>query len=100
MLKAGRAVVLDATFIDPALRARAEALAAECAVPFHAAWLDAPVEVLEARVAGRKGDASDATVAVLRDQVTRMGEQTVGWAKVNTEAPKEAAAKAWLAARA
>ncbi|MFL5382738.1 MAG: AAA family ATPase, partial [Longimicrobiaceae bacterium] len=30
LLKAGRAVLLDATFIDPALRARAERLAAEC----------------------------------------------------------------------
>jgi len=96
MLKAGRAVVLDATFIDPALRARAEALAAECGVPFHGAWLDAPVEVLEARVAGRTGDASDATVAVLYDQVGRMQGQTVGWPKVDTQAPKDAAAKAWL----
>jgi aminoglycoside phosphotransferase family enzyme/predicted kinase len=98
MLKAGRAVVLDATFIDPALRARAEALAAECAVPFHAAWLDAPVEVLEARVAGRQGDASDATVAVLHEQVARMQDQAMSWPKVSTEAPKEAAARAWLAA--
>jgi len=98
MLQAGRAVVLDATFIDPALRARAEALAAECAVPFHAAWLDAPVEVLEARVAGRQGDASDATVAVLHEQVARMQDQTMDWPKVNTEAPQEAAAKAWIAA--
>jgi uncharacterized protein len=96
MLKAGRAVVLDATFIDPALRARAEALAAECAVPFRGAWLDAPVEVLEARVAGREGDASDATVAVLHDQLRRMEGQAVTWAKVSTEAPKDAAAKAWL----
>jgi predicted kinase len=97
MLKAGRAVVLDATFIDPALRARVEALAAECGAPFHAAWLDAPVEVLEARVAGRTGDASDATVAVLHDQLQRMEGQALTWPKVSTEAPKEAAARAWLA---
>lgn len=97
LLKAGRAVVLDATFIDPALRARAEALARECGAPFHTAWLDAPLEVLEARVAGRQGDASDATVAVLHDQVERMKTQTLTWPKVSTEAPKEAAAKAWLA---
>lgn len=96
MLRAGRAVVLDATFIDPALRARAEALAAECGVPFHGAWLEAPVEVLEARVAGRTGDASDATVAVLHDQVGRMRDQTVAWPRVDTHAPKDSAAKAWL----
>jgi aminoglycoside phosphotransferase family enzyme/predicted kinase len=97
-LKAGRAVVLDATFIDPALRARAEALAAECGVPFRAAWLDAPVEVLEARVAGRTGDASDATIEVLHEQLARVAEQTLAWPQVDTEAPKDAAAAAWLAA--
>ena len=97
LLKAGRAVVLDATFIDPGLRARAEALAAECGTPFRGAWLDAPIEILEARVAGRKGDASDATVAVLHDQAARLTEP-VGWPKVDTRAPKDAAAKAWLAA--
>ena len=100
LLKAGRAVVLDATFLDPALRGRAEALAADCGVPFHGAWLDAPIEVLEARVAGRTGDASDATVAVLHDQAARLAAQAVAWPKVDTQAPKDAAAKAWLAARA
>lgn len=99
LLKAGRAVVLDATFIDPGLRARVEALAAECGVPFRGAWLDAPIEVLEARVAGRKGDASDATVTVLHDQVARL-TAPVAWPKVDTQAPKEAAARAWIAAGA
>lgn len=94
-LRAGRAVLLDATFIDPALRARAEALAAECGVSFRAAWLDAPAEVLEARVAGRTGDASDATVAVLRDQIRRLG--AVDWPRVDSTAPTAPAAKAWLA---
>jgi len=96
MLKAGRAVVLDATFIDPALRARVEGLARECGVSFRAAWLDAPIEVLAARVAGRKGDASDATVAVLHDQAARL-QEPIDWPKVDTQAPKEAAAKAWIA---
>ena len=96
MLQAGRAVVLDATFIDPALRARAEALAEACGVPFRGAWLEAPVEVLEARVAGRTGDASDATVPVLHEQMARMAGQTVAWPKVDTEAPQGAAAERWL----
>jgi aminoglycoside phosphotransferase family enzyme/predicted kinase len=99
LLKAGRAVVLDATFIDPALRARVEALAGECGVPFRAAWLDAPLAVLEARVAGRRGDASDATLAVLHDQAARL-VAPVAWPKVDAQAPMPAAAGAWLAARA
>ena len=95
-LRAGRAVMLDATFIDPGLRTRAEVLAAECGVPFRPAWLDAPAEVLEARVAGRTGDASDATVEVLREQLARL--EPVAWEKVDATAPTEAAAWGWLSA--
>jgi hypothetical protein len=36
-------------------------------------------------------------VAVLHDQVARMQGQAMSWPRVSTEAPKEAAAKAWLA---
>lgn len=81
LLAAGRAVVLDATFRDPALRARAETLAAEAGVPFQGLWMDAPLAVLEARVAGRTGDASDATVEVLRAQAAALGEVR-GWTRV------------------
>ncbi|WP_293473705.1 bifunctional aminoglycoside phosphotransferase/ATP-binding protein [Phenylobacterium sp.] len=96
LLKAGRAVVLDATFLDEGLRARAEALAAECGAPFRPAWLDAPLAVLEARVASREGDASDATVEVLRQQVAGLKAQALTWPKVSTEGPRDAAARAWL----
>lgn len=95
LLKAGRAVVLDATFLDPALRARVHALAAECGVPFRGAWMEAPIEVLEARVAGRTGDASDATVKVLHDQAARLTEPP-GWPHVDATAPSERTARAWL----
>ena len=93
-LKAGCSVVLDATFIDPGLRRRVEALARECGVPFRAAWLDAPIEVLEARVAARTGDASDATVAVLHEQVGRLTEPA-DWPAVDAQAPTAEAAKVW-----
>jgi aminoglycoside phosphotransferase family enzyme/predicted kinase len=96
LLKAGRAVVLDATYTEPGLRARAEALAAECAVPFHGAWLEAPAAVLEARVGGRVGDASDATVQVLHDQIARYGGQAVGWTKVDATLPTGEAAARWI----
>jgi len=96
-LKAGHAVVLDATFTEPALRARAEALAVECGVPFHGAWLEAPPQVLEARVSGRTGDASDATLEVLRDQIGRYGGDTVTWPKVDATQATDQAARAWLA---
>ncbi|MCW3475976.1 bifunctional aminoglycoside phosphotransferase/ATP-binding protein [Limobrevibacterium gyesilva] len=60
----GHAAIADATFIDPVHR---EAVArAAGAAPFLGVWLQAPLAVLEARVAGRTGDASDADLAVLR----------------------------------
>jgi predicted kinase len=95
LLKAGHGVVLDATFIDPALRARVEQLAVDCGVPFDGVWLNAPLEVLEARVAGRTNDASDATVETLQDQLARHTSQ-VAWRRVDASGDVDAAAKAWL----
>ncbi len=64
--EAGHAVIADATFLGPADR-RGLARAAQAAgVRFAGLWLHAPLPVLEARVAARRGDASDATIAVLR----------------------------------
>jgi len=37
-------------------------------VPFEGLWLDIPKDVAQARVAARKGDASDATPAVVDRQ--------------------------------
>ncbi len=64
-LAAGRSVVVDAVFLKPEQRARAEALAQSVDVAFQGVWLEAPPEVLRARVAARVNDASDADVAVL-----------------------------------
>ena len=63
---AGHAVILDASFRDPATRAAAAASAAGAGVRFLGVWLDAPLPLLEARIAARRDDASDATIAVLR----------------------------------
>lgn len=98
LLTAGCSVVLDATFIDPGLRSRVEALAADCGVPFRAAWMDGPIAVLEARVAGRNGDASDATVAVLHEQAARL-KTPVGWPMVDAQLSTNEAASAWTSGR-
>jgi aminoglycoside phosphotransferase family enzyme/predicted kinase len=64
MAASGQAVVADATFMDAGHRAGIAAAAGD--LPFLGVWLQAPLDVLERRVAGRVGDASDADVAVLR----------------------------------
>jgi aminoglycoside phosphotransferase family enzyme/predicted kinase len=97
LLTAGRAVVLDATFLDPALRQRAEDLAAAAGVGFRGAWMQAPPAVLRARVAGRSGDASDADLATLESQLSRdVGSLT--WAPVDAPAAPDVSARAWFSA--
>ncbi|MGF1475259.1 MAG: AAA family ATPase [Geminicoccaceae bacterium] len=75
-------VLLDATFMDEADRRRVEALAERLAVPFTGIWLEAPLDVLRARVSARFGDASDATVEVLDKQVER-GTGLLAWRSVD-----------------
>lgn len=68
LLRAGHSVVLDAVFAKPEERRAVEALGRRLAVPFQGIWLDVPMDLAQARVAGRKGDASDATPAVVERQ--------------------------------
>ncbi|MDO9710117.1 bifunctional aminoglycoside phosphotransferase/ATP-binding protein [Paracraurococcus lichenis] len=68
-LRGGHAVIADAAFLRPEERAAIEAARGEA--PFTGLWLEAPVEVLRARVAARRGDASDAGVAVLEAAAAR-----------------------------
>jgi predicted kinase len=67
-LRGGQSVVLDAVFAKPEERKAAEALAQKVGVPFDGLWLDVPKDVAQQRVAARKGDASDATPAVIERQ--------------------------------
>jgi len=93
VLKAGRSVVVDAVFIKPEQRARAEALAAKLDVAFQGVWLEAPAEVLRARVAARVNDASDADVAVLESQLVR-DTGDIDWRRVDTVSAFEDEARA------
>ena len=67
----GYGVVVDAVFGDPSERKRVETLAVGAGLPFVGIWLEAPEDVLVTRVAGRRGDPSDADAAVVRTQVSR-----------------------------
>jgi hypothetical protein len=67
--EAGHAVIVDATFLAPAIRRALAAAIRPTGTRFIGIWLQAPLSVLEQRIAARTGDASDATVAVLRRSV-------------------------------
>ena len=87
-------MIVDAVFARPDERAAVAAAAREAGVAFTGLWLEAPEAVLEERIAGRRGDASDATVAVLRRQLAYdLGPMT--WHRVDaTGTPGEVAARA------
>jgi hypothetical protein len=81
----GHSVILDAVFARRAEREAAASLAADGVVRFHGIWLDASAEVLEARVLARSRDASDATPAIVRQQL-RYVERPADWSALDAAA--------------
>jgi len=67
-LRAGRCVIVDATFQEGQFRSEIETVARRLGIPFFGLWLDAPVETLRRRVAERTNDASDATPGMVTAQ--------------------------------
>jgi hypothetical protein len=83
---AGAWVVSDAVFDRAADRERIAAAAGTAGAPFHGFWLAGDPALLRARVAARRGGASDATVEVLDRQLSRdPGE--IGWTILDAAAP-------------
>ncbi len=91
LLRAGRTVIADGVFGGPDQRARIERAAAAAGVPFQGFWLEAPEAVLEARVEGREGDASDADIAVVRAQAA-MRTGAIDWSSIDASGSVEAVA--------
>lgn len=81
-LRAGQAVIVDATYVEAEERNRLETLARRAGVPFRGVWLKAPMSVRVDRVADRLGDASDATASTARGQTDRDPESEA-WAVVD-----------------
>lgn len=85
-LTAGHSVICDAVFSKPRERESIEAIAHNAGVSFEGIWLSAPVAALEDRVDKREhteNDASDASVAVVRQQLSyELGPIT--WAEVDS----------------
>lgn len=78
----GAAVVADAVHGRPADRQAVADTAREAGVPFVGLWLEAPAATLAARIAARRGDASDATRAVLDRQIAE-DPGPVDWVRVD-----------------
>jgi uncharacterized protein len=62
-------VIVDATFLKHAWRQRFRELAENMQVAFELLACEAPIDELERRIANRRSDASEATMAVLHQQL-------------------------------
>ena len=86
---ARHAVIVDATFLNEGGRRRIETIAHERSLPFLGIWLEASETTLMERVAARRGDASDATRSVVRQQIAEdTGDIT--WRRIDAAAPVDA----------
>jgi uncharacterized protein len=81
-LAAGYCVIADATFLRAEERQAIAAVARTAGAPFAGLWLEAPKEELAKRLATRRGDASDADHAVLRQQLG-IDTGAVDWQRVD-----------------
>ena len=88
-LRASHGCIAEAVFDRAEDRAAIEAVALATGVPFAGFWLDAPVAVLARRIAGRRGDPSDADEAVMRAQVAR-GNEGARWTRLDAAQGVEA----------
>ena len=88
LLAAGQSVILDATFLDAHERRAAAELARRSGVSFDGIWLEAPQDVLVARVDARRGDASDADAAVVAGQMAR-DPGAIDWTRLQSGGPMD-----------
>jgi predicted kinase len=81
-LGAGASVIADAVHARGGERSAIEAVARRAGVPFDGLWLEARPEVLASRVRERENDASDATVEVVRAQLS-YDTGPIAWRRVD-----------------
>ena len=88
LVGAGHAAIVDAVFLDAEERAQIERAADDAGVSFQGLWLTAPEDVLVRRVSARRGDASDATPDVLRQQLAT-DPSMLTWPALDVSGPPE-----------
>ncbi|EAS51126.1 conserved hypothetical protein [Aurantimonas manganoxydans SI85-9A1] len=92
ILRLGYGVVADATFERAVDRSRIAATARDAGVDFQGLWLDVdPAEMLR-RVAARRNDPSDATTAIVRQQLAR-DPGDIDWERIDGDGEPERVAE-------
>lgn len=88
-LAAGYSVIIDAVSLRPAERHSFAEIARTAGVPFSGLWLEAGAEAMAGRLRARRGDASDATPEVLRQQLQH-NPGPMDWTRIDSGAGPEA----------
>lgn len=94
----GFAAVADAVHARPDDRARIEQVATDAGVAFDGLWLEAPADLLTARVERRRRDASDPSDADARVVHTQVAGPTgdISWSRLDASQPPEHVERAAL----
>jgi len=94
-LAAGRSVITDTVFARPEQRRAIAAVAADLGVPFDGLWLQAPPDVMAARVSSRSNNASDADTDVLAMQMGyNLGD--IDWTVIDSSGARDETLKMGL----
>jgi uncharacterized protein len=88
-LRAGSSAVIDAVALREEERRAFASVAAAAGVPFTGLWLEAPPETMRARIAWRRGDASDASAEILRNQMAH-NSGALDWIGVESGGDRDA----------
>lgn len=90
-LDSGWPVIVDAVFDRDNDRAAIQAVVDERGLRFSGFWLEAPMQILQERVAARTNDPSDANLAVLAAQASKLAAaapgQSAQWRKLDASQP-------------
>ncbi len=96
-LRAGKTVIVSATFTVEDGRKKMEQIAAENGATFKGLWLEADLAILFDRVAKRTGDASDATPDIVAYQAkSQIG--AIDWTKISSSQQQDIVLQAVRAA--
>jgi len=86
LLLSGQTVIVDAVYARPDERDAIKAVAEKAAVQFTGIWLEGDTEILAHRVSGRRNDASDADISIVR----RQADYDIGpidWYRIDASSP-------------
>ncbi len=84
VLSTGHSVIADCVFSRPEERAAIADVARDMNVPFDGLWLEAPPDVMQARVAARINNPSDADATVVRQQMDYDLGSMGNWITINS----------------